>query len=114
MKKPLSRRIPFLVAAFTLVGCGGTTQPGLVNTAGVGSFATVGAGNFEPNGHHDGDTRYLVDRATRTCWLQVGTALAALDCCALRRVPAAAPLLPWVTGATCATPADAAHAPAAP
>lgn len=67
-------------------------------------LVTVEAGNVQV---HGGVlfARYVVDRATQTCWLIVGGGLAPLACCDARRVAALREVIAWEDDASCARPA---------
>lgn len=96
-------RKPILVALVALsTACTTHMTPGTVRTGEPDNpFVSIEAGNIET---HYGRlfARYIVDRATQTCWLMAYEAVAPLDCCAARRVPAVAEYVTWEDAASCA------------
>lgn len=87
------------------------SRPATVDRATDSSFTSVRAGDTNSIGF----ASYLVDAGTQTCWFAIGWGVgfevSPLDCCALRRVPAAVEHVPWATDATCADHPGAAAPP---
>jgi hypothetical protein len=72
-----------------------------------GTIAIIGTGTA--------NIFYMVDQATRTCWLSAGQAIAPLDCCHLANVAEARASFPWLSDeCTNAAPANAEPAPSPP
>lgn len=97
MRKPLLITLVALSSACA-------PRPGTVRTGDAENpLVAIEAGTLgDPSG--DFRARYLVDRATQTCWLMSSGALAPLDCCAARRVPAVAQFVTWEDAASCTQP----------
>ena len=81
-----------------------SSTPGVVRTDTRNPLVSIGAGEVDVGGGSYWRAWYVIDRATQTCWLKLGDSGAALDCCALRKVPAAAPYIQWQDDVSCARP----------
>lgn len=108
------RRLLLVIACLGLGlvgGCQTSAQHGRVLAGDERDpFVTVEAGNVQFRGGRF-FARYAVDRATQTCWLIVGTSLAQMDCCDMRRVDALRDVTSWANEATCGSSGGAASAP---
>ena len=101
----LPMKLVSLLVAALLAGCGAT--PGIVRGSEGNPIVTVTAGTAEVSATGDGwHMWYVIDTRTQTCWLKLGDAGAAMDCCDLRRVPEAARYITWKTDASCAAAAS--------
>ena len=81
-----------------------SAAPGTVRTSGSSPLVTIGAGEAVVGGIGQAWlVWYVIDPRTQTCWMKLGDAGAQLDCCALRRVPEAAPHITWRTAEACAS-----------
>jgi hypothetical protein len=95
-----------------------SSSPGVVRASEDNPLVTIGAGEAVISAGGDAwRAWYVIDRASETCWMKLGDAGAQMDCCDLRKVPAAREHIAWETDATCAPAmlmSDAPVAPAAP
>lgn len=95
-----SRAIFFAVALFA-VGCVSSTHGRTLDGHPDSPFVAVEAGTIRLSmGHYT--SAYIVDRATRTCWIRLYESHLPLRCCDARRVPALAEVITWESDATCA------------
>lgn len=102
------KRVAYVFAALfacSTTGCIATSaEHGRVLTGSSDDpFVTVEAGNVQIRSGRF-YARYAVDRSTQTCWLIVGSSLAAMDCCASRRVAALHDVITWESDASCSAP----------
>lgn len=94
-----------LISMLAIAGCGPATHaPGVVRVDRDNPLVSIGAGSIDMGRGNGWGVRYVVDRATETCWIMLYESLAELDCCKLRRVERARAHLTWLNDATC-TPA---------
>src|SRR5678816_4370502 len=85
-------RLSFCVLLLAAVGCVSST-PGVVRQSDDNPIVTIGAGQTGIGGGNGWRIWYVVDRATQTCWFQLGDGGSPLDCCGLRRVAEARPYI---------------------
>ncbi|MBX3246982.1 MAG: hypothetical protein KF901_07360 [Myxococcales bacterium] len=78
-----------------------TMTPGTVREGRDNPIVTIEAGNVEIRGGGF-FARYLVDRATHTCWLIAYRSQSPMECCDARWVPAVAAFVTRENDATCA------------
>lgn len=94
----------FVAVAVAALGsaCTPRMTPGTVRTGDADNpFVSIEAGNIE-TGRGTLFARYVVDRATQTCWLMAYSTSVRLHCCEARRVPAVARFVTWEDEASCA------------
>jgi len=91
----------------TSVGTGCVTthmEPGLTRPGqGDDPFVSIEAGNVEVDGSRY-FARYVVDRATQTCWMMVAGRIAPMNCCDARRAEAVREVVSWEDDASCTRP----------
>lgn len=76
--------------------------PGEVRIAEDDPIVMIEAGNMEFK-YGTLFVRYVVDRATRTCWIRIGGSNDRLRCCELARVEAARQYITWPVAENCPT-----------
>lgn len=81
-------------------GCTTHMTPGTVRAQDDDPIVTVEAGNIRV-GSGQLFVRYVIDRATQTCWLMGYDSLAPLPCCAARRATGVAEFITWESDASC-------------
>ncbi len=92
----------FLIfSCFAASGCVRST-PGTVHVDADNPIVTVGGGTAEIGGANSFRAWYYIDRATQTCWMEIGVIGGAVDCCRVRLVPEAHEHIAWETDASCA------------
>jgi hypothetical protein len=78
-----------------------TSTPGVVRTSTDNPLVSIGAGKIEVGPTAGWFVWYVIDKRTETCWMKLGDSAGAMDCCALRKVPEAVPVITWESDATC-------------
>ena len=98
--KKLTYPTALVLLVASLGGCSVRMTPGTLHTMGDDPFVSVEAGNVPVNGGRM-FARYVVDRATHSCWLLLGGQPTTLDCCGARRVEALTSVITWETDESC-------------
>jgi hypothetical protein len=88
-------RLPTVMLFSVLIAGCVSSSPGVVRTTEDNPIVVVGAGEIAVGGGEYYHARYVIDRKAQVCWFFAGESVAAMDCCALRRVPEAQPFLSW-------------------
>lgn len=80
------------------------SDPGTVATSAGNPIVTIGAGVAEVGGGNGWRVWYVIDTASRTCWLKLGDSAGGMDCCDLLKIKLAQPYLTWVDKNACGQP----------
>ncbi|MBI5488766.1 MAG: hypothetical protein HY905_15635 [Deltaproteobacteria bacterium] len=92
------------VATLPATGCI-SSAPGALHASSGNPLVMIGAGRLEMGGTGSYLAYYIVDSRAQTCWFLAGggsPSIAPLDCCAVRRVAEATPVITWLDDAACA------------
>lgn len=82
------------------VSCTGS-NPGVVRASKGNPILTIEAGDAILMGGTILEILYVIDTATETCWIKIGTAASKLNCCDLYKVKKARVLIKWVNSLKC-------------